>query len=170
MTRIAANPRQAYRHAEYVVFSRTPFTLRIDVPCEDLIQLYARMGCDCCAYLTACNPRSRLLRPAANARRMRALSTSLAQQGWRTIAGEGRDPQGEWPAEPSLLVPAMGIADALVLARRFGQNALLAAGRDGIPRLVWVPWPGTGIQIRRPSQSAKSEGVPVPMEPPCIDT
>src|SRR5690606_17853850 len=84
MMRIAANPRQAYHQAEYVVFSTPPFTLRIGEPSEALIRLYARLGCDCCIYLTACNPRSRRLRPKANARRMRALSRVLARQGWRT--------------------------------------------------------------------------------------
>lgn len=170
MMRIAANPRQAYHQAEYVVFSAPPFTLRIGEPSEALTRLYARLGCEGCIYLTACNPRSRRLRPKANARRMRALSRVLARQGWRTIPGEGRDPGGAWPAEPSLLVPGMDVADGILLARRFGQNALVAAPADGIPRLMWVPWPGRSAQMRPPPQSAKSEGVPLFTEPPCIDT
>ncbi|WP_269495046.1 DUF3293 domain-containing protein [Castellaniella sp. S9] len=143
MTQVAAGLRQIYLDADYAVFADPPFVLRIGEPSKALLQVYARLDCERCAYLTACNPRSRRLRPAANARRMRALRAALLLRGWRPIDGEGRDPQGGWPAEPSLLVPGMDIAAALALARRFGQNAIVAAGPRGIPELTWVPRPGS---------------------------
>ncbi|MER1966385.1 DUF3293 domain-containing protein [Castellaniella sp. GW247-6E4] len=148
MSRAAADPRQAYLGADYTVRTDPPFTLRIGEPSAALIRLYARLGCERCVYLTACNPRSRLLRPAANRRRMRALAAALAQRGWNPIAGEGRDPSGRWPAEPSLLVPGMDIPEALALARRFGQNAFAAAGSEGIPELVWSPRSGLSAPAR----------------------
>uniref|UniRef100_UPI0033419DEC DUF3293 domain-containing protein n=1 Tax=Castellaniella defragrans TaxID=75697 RepID=UPI0033419DEC len=137
--------RQAYLDADYTVLANPPFTLRIGETSAELIRLYARLNCERCIYLSACNPRSRILRPAANARRTRALTAALARGGWNPIAGEGRDPRGRWPAEQSLLVPGLRIPEALALARRFGQNAFVAADHHGIPELVWVPRPGAGM-------------------------
>ncbi len=164
MKRIAPSPRQAYLDADYAVLSDPPFILRIGEASEALARLYARLGCERCACLTACNPRSRALRPAANARRMRALAAALARGGWHAIAAESRDPAGDWPAEPSLLVPGMGIPEALGLARRFGQNAFVAAGPRAVPELVWA------APVHAPSPSARQAGASSQKEQPCIES
>ena len=48
-----------------------------------------------------------------------------------------------WPDEESCFVPGISVAEAQVLARRYGQNAIVCGGADGVPELVWTgPPPG----------------------------
>jgi hypothetical protein len=67
---------------------------------------------------------------------MRALEAALDALGHPRLAGRAEDPAGIWPGEPSFLVFGVRERDARGLAERFGQNALLHAGADGVPRLV----------------------------------
>ena len=125
---------QAYRAAHYRIDTDPPIVLRIGQVHPALRHRFPQGG----VFLTACNPRSRRLRPAANARRMRALRRALASLGQDGLPGCGLDPQGRWPDEPSLWIPGLPVEAGLGLARRFGQNALVCCGPDGIARLVWA--------------------------------
>jgi hypothetical protein len=90
------------------------------------------------AFVTACNPGSRRLAPDENARRIAELEAVCLYYGWRHYLGAGVGRDGTWPPEPSFLVVGMSEADAVEVARHFGQNAIVA-GRSGEPaRLVWV--------------------------------
>lgn len=89
-------------------------------------------------FLTACNPHSRKLRPAANARRMRALRRILAIMGQPCLTGRAIDPAGLWPDEPSLWVAGLDRARGGLLARRFGQNAFVWCDAAGTAHLHWA--------------------------------
>ena len=56
--------------------------------------------------------------------------------------GEALDPNGVWPAEPSVLALGIALATARDLGIRFRQNAILFADDDAVPRLVWLPRAG----------------------------
>ncbi|WP_345798424.1 DUF3293 domain-containing protein [Castellaniella sp. MT123] len=129
---------QAYRDALYRIDAAPTLTLRIGWADPDLEMLHRRHSCACSVFLTACNPRSRRLRPAANARRMRALQRTLSREGRAWLPGRSIDPLGLWPDEPSAWIPGLPLPEALNLARRFGQNALVWCAADGIARLIWV--------------------------------
>lgn len=93
------------------------------------------------AFLTAANPRSERRSEEDNRRLTAVLGQALAAGGYRCLAGEGRDPQGPWPAEPSFLVLGIARAEALALARRFEQNALVWCEPGKAPELVLaVKW------------------------------
>ena len=49
---------------------------------------------------------------------------------------QGRDPQGEWPDEDSLLVWHMGPTQSRAGGRHWEQNAVLTVGSDAVPRLL----------------------------------
>lgn len=177
----------AYSAAHYEVSAdasaglAAPFVLRVDVASPELLDLYRRHGVSQAAYLTACNPHSTMLSDADNRARMDELAQTLralAGQGparsptdsdarsYMNLHGRGTDPSGAWPGEASVLVLGMSEAEARELGTRFGQNALLHAGADGVPRLVllrerttvhWGDEPGTagradreGREIARP--------------------
>ncbi|MGH8720503.1 MAG: DUF3293 domain-containing protein, partial [Burkholderiales bacterium] len=53
-------------------------------------------------------------------------------------AGEGRDPQQEWPAEPSVLVVGIARAEAEVLGRGYEQNAIVFVEKGKAPELVML--------------------------------
>ena len=67
---------------------------------------------------------------------MARLEHELDAWGLPWLRGEGVDPAGDWPGEPSLLVLGLDEAAARALARRFGQNAIVCAAADAVPHLV----------------------------------
>ena len=132
----------AYRAAHYQVSAdasaglAAPFVLRVDVASPELLALYSRHDVLQAAYLTACNPHSTVLSDADNVARMDELVRALAGQGHMILHGRGTDPAGVWASEASVLVLGISEVHACELGARFGQNALLQAGADGVPRLV----------------------------------
>ncbi|HEX7053206.1 MAG TPA: DUF3293 domain-containing protein [Burkholderiales bacterium] len=127
----------AYLKAEYVV-REPPIVLRIGEPSAALDELIGEAGS--AAFLTAANPRSERRSHRENRLRLASLREALEAAGRRYLEGEGRDPSGAWPAEPSFLVLGMARAEALALARRFEQNALVWCEAGRAPELVDAAW------------------------------
>jgi hypothetical protein len=101
-----------------------------------LDRLLASRGAIRWAFLTAYNPEPVRLSAAENTRRQQQLVDQLLADGYSPLAGEGRDPLGKWPAEPSVLVPNIGRREARKIGRDYGQLAILV-GHAGFPaRLV----------------------------------
>lgn len=136
MSRDSNKLNDAYRQARYRVLAEPPFVLHIDQHSPELAAWHADYGVTQSAFLTAANPGSRLLQKDENLTRHEHLMSSV--DGFPTTKGRGEDPQGHWPDEASLLVGGISLSDARELARRFGQNALLYAGPDARPGLVWT--------------------------------
>lgn len=141
---------EAYRAADYVVHEPS-LVIRIGEPNAALDALLADAGR--AAFLTAANPGSERRGDEENDRLLASLRKTLEEAGWRCLEGEGRDPAGAWPAEPSFLVLGILRAQALELARRFGQNAFVWCERGAAPQLalaakwrlvldthVWLDW------------------------------
>lgn len=122
---------EAYERALYVLDSGT--VLRIGHCDPDLDRLLEARGATTAAFVTAANPRGEARDRAANEAAMAALQASL---GLPWLAGEGRDPDGRWSAEPSLLVLGMRRAEAEALGRRLEQNAIVFVERGSAPELV----------------------------------
>jgi len=126
----------AYEKALYVVFGEPELVIRIGEPNPDLDELLEAEGAATAAYITAANPRgeaaSRWKNEIANA----ALVQSLA--GYRCFEGEGRDPQGRWKPERSVLVAGISRADAEIVGRAFGQNAIVFVEKGRAPELVML--------------------------------
>jgi uncharacterized protein len=140
----------AYRQAEYMVHS--PQTvIRIGEPNRALDQLIAPARS--AAFLGAANPGSEPRSEEENRVLAAALKQALEAAGRRYFDGEGRDPSGAWPAEPSVLVLGIARAEAAELACRFGQNAFVWCEPGKPPELavvakwrlvldthVWLDW------------------------------
>lgn len=127
----------AYRRTEYRVSDGAyAFVMRVDEPSDALYACHAAFSVDCSTFLTAWNPRSEPTPTDANEAAMARLDHELAALGYFTLAGLGVDPTGVWAGEPSLLVLGLDQATGVALARRYGQNAILCAGADAVPRLV----------------------------------
>ncbi|MBV6271501.1 DUF3293 domain-containing protein [Alcaligenaceae bacterium CGII-47] len=129
---------QAYLDAHYIVDTEPPFTLFIGQVCRPLATLYLAHDVDCCAYLTAYNPRSQRLDTALNVQRQCALMHDVQKIGRGVIEGRSLCPDGAWPTELSVL--ALGIKGhvARELGRKYEQNAIVLAGPAAIPELVWL--------------------------------
>ena len=130
---------EAYRRTEYRVDDcGCAFVLRIDEPSEALRECHEAFGVTCSVFLTAWNPRSTPTPRGQNEAAMARLEQELRAMGYRWLRGEGIDPGGEWPGEPSVLVLGIDEAAAIDLAQRFDQSAIVWSGADGTPRLVVV--------------------------------
>jgi hypothetical protein len=133
----------AYRRTHYEVAlpGSDLLVLRVEVASPALQLVHERCGVTCSAFLTAWNPRSVPQAAEFNAAANRELQQRLAALGLDCWPGRGRDPRGEWPPEESLFVPGLELAAACLHGRDFGQNAIVHAGPDAVPRLVWLQPP-----------------------------
>ncbi|MCK5940986.1 MAG: DUF3293 domain-containing protein [Planctomycetes bacterium] len=136
MSQLDPNLIQAYRDTHFVVSAQPAFTLRIGMRSEALAALHRERGCISSAYVTACNPLSQELTDESNAERMKELRAVVEDADHQWIEGVGRDPEGKWPGEPSLLVLGVTRAACEALGRQFDQNAVVFAGEDATPELV----------------------------------
>lgn len=127
---------RAYRATEYRVHSEPEFVLRIGEASPELARAHGRHSTDCSAFITACNPFSRLQPAAVNAARQRQLADELTQRGYAYLPGVGQHPFNGWPGEDSFLVFGLNLDAARALAARFQQNALVWSGPDAIPELI----------------------------------
>lgn len=130
----------AYRSAYYRAGTgRDAITLRVDEYSEPLSRLFAASGHRCAAFITACNPYGAKESPEANMRACAALRDRLDRyvaQPDQIIEGMGIDPSEEWPAERSFLALGLDLETSRALGREFGQNAIVWAGADAIPKLI----------------------------------
>jgi hypothetical protein len=139
---IASSLVEAYRGTEFRVADRGwTFTLRIDQPSPVLAACHEAFGVMRSAYLTAWNPRSEPQTREVNEAAQAQLEAELTALGLPFLHGEGVDPTGSWPGEPSVLVLGITEEEARRLGRRYGQNAIVVAGRDAVARLVMVASP-----------------------------
>jgi hypothetical protein len=127
----------AYRAADYrVTGDGFRFVMHVDTASPGLAALHAARGATCSALLTACNPASEARPADENEAAQRRLVARLVGAGVGWVDALGADPRGHWPAEPSVLALGLDRDLAMSIAREFGQNALLWAGADAVPRLL----------------------------------
>lgn len=130
----------AYRAAYYRAGSGgDTITLRVDEHSEPLSLLFAATGHRCAAFLTACNPFGAVENLEANMKACADLRNSLDRHVARPeqiIEGESIDPLGKWPAEKSFLALGLDLETSQTLGMEFGQNAIVWAGAEAIPRLI----------------------------------
>jgi hypothetical protein len=126
----------AYKNALYVVFGAPDLVLRIGEANEVLDALMDEEGAESAAYLTAANPGGELQDKRANDLSCAALHQILADAGYACYLGEGRDPEGDWPAEPSVLAVGISRREAEVIGRSYEQVAIVFIERGKAAELV----------------------------------
>lgn len=130
---------RAYRDAIYRLDTAPPHFVRIGLAQPELARLHLQYQCRESLIITACNPRSRRLRPTANMRRTQALERLLGALGYHWLPTMGLDPLECWPDEPGFWIPGISLACGLGLARRFGQHAIVWCPENTVAELMWVP-------------------------------
>ena len=136
MSEISLEKIAAYRvtHYRFSASGRTVI-MRIDTPCPDLAVLLEISERTCGAYITAFNPYGVEASAEANSKAQSELEALLQSEGYSVIQGEGADPSGEWPPEPSFLVLGVSEARACEIGRQFGQDAILTFSLRAVPTL-----------------------------------
>lgn len=125
---VAVSPEliSAYRAASYeVVAGETVIRIRVDQACPGLENLLHAYGAATAALITAYNPRSRKQSAEDNAKSHVALLDAVESMGQEHLPSRGCDPEGQWPTEEGLLIFGISRGEALELARRFDQYAIV---------------------------------------------
>ena len=131
----------AYRRAEYRVgLPQAELVLRVgqcDAADEKHLRDEAAIKSHW-AIVTPCNPGSRRLSAEENAHLLKQLMEIVEGLGLAFAGCLNRDPSGQWPDEPGILLcdPPPGFAEEL--GRHFRQNAILAGKLGEAPQLVWL--------------------------------
>jgi len=128
--------RGAYEKALYVVHGAPDLVIRIGERNDDLDDLLDAEGVETAAFLTAANPNGILQGKTENELSRAALHQVLADAGYVCYVGEGRDPEDDWPAEPSVLALGISRHEAEVIGRSYEQNAIVFIERGTAPELV----------------------------------
>jgi hypothetical protein len=127
----------AYRNTTYCVdHPAGNFGIRIGEPCAPLDTLLREHGVSTWVYVTACNPRSRLLSSEENAARHAQLLARTRALGLKVFAGRGKADRGDW-VEESLLILGLDKAAAVALGAAFRQNAVVVGNLGGVAELRW---------------------------------
>lgn len=128
----------AYRATTYIAHLHTGnLNLRVGHASTALEQLMKDHQCDQWAFISAVNPDSKQLTEAANANRHRQLLEVIRQSKLCYFAGDGVPDIAGWPIEPSLMVLGIPLKQALEIASKFGQRAILAGTRSSLPALYY---------------------------------
>lgn len=133
--------RQAFEDAEYhVLAAGNEWLVRTG---ERHAALDRALGCKRWTIITAHNPGGRRSGARQNQLRDKGFRTEVARQGWRAFEAVGRDPAGDWPDEPGLLIVDVPTTATGALARRFGQAATLTARAGEAARVAFLDTPDT---------------------------
>ena len=138
---IAEKTLQAYLDTVHQLVEPAALTLCVGRRHNGLVALMKAHRRPTAAVVTAWNPAShrtpRRLNEAAQARLIAALDARGLPhfRSWGHD-GSGEDGKDRWPAEDSRVVLGLELDDAARLGRRFGQNAIVWSGLDGLPLLV----------------------------------
>lgn len=133
-TEIDPGTLEAYCRADYRISGQ--WSLRIDQPCVELLAWHRHFRVECSAFLTAFNPRSRLLAIGENLAAHERLRAALVHSRHPFAEGSAADPAGAWPDEQGFLVAGLARGQARALGSCFDQNAVVWSGADAVPRLI----------------------------------
>ena len=129
----------AYRATTYRVYlPGGQCDLRPAIASETLRCWLETAGVTGFAILTAHNPGSSPLDENENSCRQSQLECELLESGVETYTGENVADSDDWPAEESCFVSDLPIDEAMALGEKYGQNAIVCGGHDGVPELVWI--------------------------------
>lgn len=103
---------------------------------KDVLSFMEKEGLKSAALITAYNPFSEIFTKENNELAQTQLINELNKIGIDFIHGDGRDAEGMWDPEPSLLALNISLADGEKLATKFGQNAFVwIESSIGVPTL-----------------------------------
>jgi hypothetical protein len=128
--------KQSYENADYVVFGEPKLVFRIGERSPDLDALMKSHGAATAAFVSAANPDGERQSDAENRVAHEELLESEWLAGRSKYEGEGRDPQDQWPAEPSVLVVGIEREDAIAIGLGHAQNAIVFIEKGRAPELV----------------------------------
>ena len=124
---------QAYKNTKYKVFNPN-LVIEIGVMNNDLNDLLDKNNANEWAYITAFNPYSKALTELEN--KDRHLQLQEVTKSFLTYEGHGVGADSSWEPELSLLVIGISKAEAILIGKKFEQNAIVYGKFGSTPELL----------------------------------
>ena len=136
-TQIHPDKLRAYEATDYRLgHTDQDIVLTIRKRSERLATLFAELGVNCGAFLTAYNPQGTIQSNAANAQGHEELVSKLEELGLQAIEGSGSEEGTEWPVEKSYFAFGLALEPAKEIGVYFDQDAIVWVGADAVPQLI----------------------------------
>ncbi|WP_342241680.1 DUF3293 domain-containing protein [Inquilinus sp. OTU3971] len=128
---------EAYRDTRYLFAADgVEHEVRIDRRNPEAEAWLAGRGATGAGFVSADNPRSRLVPAAVNDAARQRLAEAVRRRGAGAVPHTGAGLDGAWPPEQGLLVLGLPVAELTALAEDFGQNAIVWFAPGQPARLV----------------------------------
>jgi hypothetical protein len=138
-TTMSQVPVNAFMQAEYhVQDAHNHLILHVGRYSKALQEIHLRFGASSSAFITACNPLSVIQNQQQNENATQSLQQVLLAAGYRSLPATGRDPKSHWPDEPGFLVIDITCNQALKIAAKYQQLAILFNDSRAIPKLEFT--------------------------------
>ncbi|MDJ0594896.1 MAG: DUF3293 domain-containing protein [Pleurocapsa sp. MO_226.B13] len=129
----------AYQKAIYeVYYGKETIKLEIGKYNPRLGRLLEESNCTSWALITAFNPYSQPRSPTENQQRHQSLIEHLQSLPFILIDALGKDPNGDWTPETSVLIVGIKLIQAKEIGRKFAQNAIVYGELGKPPELQWL--------------------------------
>jgi len=133
--------RAAYRATDYHVWDGERWlSARVGQAAPEIDRLLDRLGAQSGSFVTAWNPLSEIVPPAANAAAAAALTAEIRARGWHALPHRGVGDDPAWTPEEGWFVLDLDEAAARALAETFRQNAIARIERGTPAALVETHW------------------------------
>lgn len=135
--------RCVYEAALYEVLGGDGFVLRVGRYSAGLADLFRLRGCTSAAFLTAYNPGSVKYTDTANEAAQHELEKLLKELGipFMQAIGKDSDPTSDWQGEKSVLALGLTNTQAVEIAAKFNQMAILWCPASATPELQMLKDP-----------------------------
>lgn len=134
---------EAYDATKYVAYAEGQAVgVRIGARSAALDAILRRHGAASGTFITAWNPRSRPADRTANEAAAARLAAAVGALGLAALPHRGVPDHPGWAAEEGLFVLGLAEADAVALAERFEQNAVVRIAPGEAARLLPTRWLG----------------------------
>lgn len=90
------------------------------------------------AFITASNPASRILSGSENTQKNKDLEADLQKVSRIVLPARHIALAGNWPPEESFWAGSISDENAILLGRKYGQNAIVRWKKGGVPELWWL--------------------------------
>lgn len=132
------NWEEIYKEAVYVVkWKDEEICFKIGKHSKKTDEILTQNNAGTFAFLTAYNPLSQKVSNEENERRQAELIKLLQAENYQFLKGYGTNEDESWEREKSLFILKITEDEAVKIARKFEQNAIVFGERNESAKLVW---------------------------------
>ena len=126
---------EAYKETDFNIYEPR-ITINVGKVNQELDQLLKTHNCIDWAYITAWNPYSELTDHSINEENNNRLRNDLNK--YKLYEGEGVGSDKSWEPEKSFLILGIPLDEAILIGKKYRQNAIVVGKLNEPPQLIWI--------------------------------